>query len=152
MTLPLLIRAGRDGRDGDLAFVVDTWRRSLNEQSWLCRFDRDVYFKLMAKHIGAVAREPGFKLRVACDPSDESSILGYAVLTGTELQYVYVRGGENSFREQGVAKMLLEGLDVKTYAFRTADGDRRIKPQDRGWTYQPRKVSFGAGKMTVEMA
>ena len=145
---PVLIReAGAD----DFGFLVDTWRRSFSEgdSSALHAFDRDVYFRLMARHIKALSREPGAVCVVACDPGDPDTVVGFAMLTGTELQYVYVRA---SFRKMGIARLLLEGRDVKTYAFKTRQGLGRLRPEARGWTYAPRTAVWADGKVRVEMA
>lgn len=145
MTAPLI----RALREDDLGYIVDTWRQGFAADSYLCRFDRDVYFRLMARHIKGLTREEGAIVRVACDPSDETTILGYAVLTGDELHYVYVR---KDFWRMGVARALLAGLTVVSHSFRTDAGDRRIKPAERGWTYQPRRLRAGDGRINVEMA
>jgi GNAT superfamily N-acetyltransferase len=146
MTPPVTIRAMREN---DLGYIVDTWRQGLAAESYLCRFDRDVYFRLMARHIKALSAEPGAHVRVACDPTDEDTIVGYAVLTGDELHYVYVR---QTLWKQGIARLLLDGLVVKTHSFRTTVGERRIRPLERGWSYAPRTLRGGDGKIHVEMA
>lgn len=147
MTPPVNVRAMRE--DGDLGYIIDTWRQGLAAKSSLAKFDRDVYFRLMARHIKALSREPGALVRIACDPENENTILGFAVLTGDELHYVYVR---EALRKHGIARLLLDGLAVKTYAFRTDVGTGRLKPQERGWTYAPRTLRACEGKIQVEMA
>lgn len=140
MTLPVRIR---EHRDTDLAFVVDTWRRSFGDESKLARLSADLYFKVMARHIKALSHEPGAKIRIACDEQDEDAIIGFACVTGDELHYVYVRGGgETSMRGFGVAKALLSGLSITKYTCHTSAGDRRIKPKARGWAYAPRTYTF----------
>lgn len=149
MTLPVRIR---EHRDTDLAFVVDTWRRSFSAESTLSRFDKDVYFKLVARHIRDLTHEPGATLRIACDEQDEDAIVGFACVTGPELHYVYVRGGkETSMRGHGVARAMLDGLAIASYACRTSAGERRLKPKERGWAYQPRSAQWADGKIRVEM-
>jgi len=147
--VPVIIRAMRET---DLAFVVDTWRRSYTEESWLSRFDKDVYFKLMGRHIGMLTREPAAQVRIACDVEDEDAIVGFAVITGPELHYVYVRGGKDtSMRHMGIARKLLDGVEIRTYSCRTPSGERRLKPKERGWTYAPRTAQWAEGKLRVEM-
>lgn len=143
---PVTIRALREG---DLGYVVDTWRNGFASESNLRRFDVDVYRRLMARHINALSREPGCILRIACDPADEDTILGFALLTGDELHYVYVR---QMLCRHGIARRLLDGLIVKRYAFRTSTGEGRLKPQDRGWAYAPRTLRSADGKIQVEMS
>lgn len=142
----------RTAGDEDYGFIVDAWRRSYDAESTLCKFDRDVYFRLMARHIGGIMREPGAIVRIAADNKDPDTVAGFAVLTGTELHYVYVRGGKDlSLRHHGIARMLLDGLEIKTYSFRTQVGERRLKPRERGWTFAPRVASWSDGKVRVEM-
>lgn len=136
-------------REDDLGYVINSWRQGIAAESYLAKFDRDIYFRLMARHIKALTHEPDCVARVACDPEDESTILGFAIVTGDELHYVYVR---QAMWKLGIARALLEGLPIKTYAMRTVIGERRIKPHDRGWAYAPRTMRGGDGKIQVEMA
>lgn len=135
MTLPVRIR---EMRPADEAFVVDTWRRSFSDESDLCKLDPEAYRKLYAKLINRYTHERGAVVRIACDPEDEDTLIGWAATHGPELHYVYVRGGSNSMRGLGVVPALLEGLELKTYTFRTSAGERRLKPRERGWTFAPR--------------
>lgn len=149
MRIPVRVRPHRET---DLAFVVDTWRRSFAEDSWLSRFDKDVYFKVMARWIRDITREAGADIRIASDVEDEDAIVGFACATGPELHYVYVRGGKDtSMRRMGIARLLLEGLDITSYSCRTPAGERRLKPTERGWTYAPRTMTWAEGKLRVEM-
>lgn len=136
MTLPVRIR---ELRAADEAFVLDTWRRSFADESDLAKLDLEVYARWMRQLIGRRIHEKGALVRVACDPEDEDTIIGFAATTGPELHYVYVRGGrETSMRGLGVVPALLEGLAIRSYTFRTQAGERRLKPRDRGWTFAPR--------------
>ncbi len=146
MTPPVTIRGLREG---DLGYVVDTWRKGLTSESWLYAWDRDVYFRLMARHIKQLVNEPGAIVRIACDPADEDTILGFAVLTGDELHYVYVR---QTLWKQGIARLLLDGMIIKTHSSRTLSGVGRLRPQERGWAYKARTLKGGDGKIQVEMA
>ncbi len=145
MTPPVTIRSIREG---DLGYVVDTWRKGAAAGSWLCAWDRDVYYRLMARHIKALCFAPGATVRIASDPEDDDTILGFAVLTGDELHYVYVR---QALWKQGIARLLLDGLDIKTHSFSTPSGVGRLRPQERGWTFAPRTLRGGDGKIQVEM-
>lgn len=130
----------RDGRESDLGFITNSWRESLYigapavQQS-----DREHYKREMGRVFSKLL--PTATVRVACDPSDEDTLLGFAVATGPELHYVYVRGGDEkvSMRKLGVARKLIESLDgITSYTFRTLAGERRLKPRDRGWKFTPR--------------
>lgn len=148
MTVPVRIRAHREG---DMPFVVDTWRRSFADDSRLSRFDKDIYFKIMARHIKALSHEPAAQIRIACDEQDDDAIVGFACLTGPELHYVYVRGGKDTtLRGHGVARTLLADVDIKSYSCRTSAGERRLKPQTRGWSFACR--TYEAEGIRVEIA
>lgn len=134
--LPIRVR---EMREADEAFITDTWRRSFSDESDLHRIDADVYARFMRQLIGRRIHERGALVRVACDPADEDTIVGFAATTGPELHYVYVRGGKDtSMRGLGIVPAMLEGLTIRTYTFRTQAGDRRLKPRERGWTFAPR--------------
>ena len=138
----------RPAHAGDVGFIIDTWRQSFREESYLFRYNRDLYFRLMSMHITGLMKGAGAMLLVACDPSDEDTIVGFVALTGPELHYVYVR---DSFRKHGVARLLLSGQDVETHSFQTGAFVRRIKPVERGWTLKPRTEKSANGKFSVEM-
>jgi len=146
----------RPARASDAGFIVDTWRNSFALSSELAAFDRDMFYALAGRDIGALLRAPETTALIACDADDDDALVGYAVLTGPVLHYVYVRGGgrdkSTNFRKLGVARMLLEGQPVERFSFRTDAFMRRVKPEQRGWTYEPRKVSWLNGKLTVEIA
>jgi len=38
----------------------------------------------------------------------------------------------------GLAKSMLEGVEVANYTFRTLPGERRLRVRDRGWKFTPR--------------
>jgi hypothetical protein len=136
VTLPVRVR---EMRPADEAFVLDTWRRSFSDESDLYKLDADAYARWMRQLIGRRIHERGALVRVACDPEDDDTLVGWAATTGPELHYVYVRGGKDtSMRGLGVVPALLDGLAIATYTFRTQAGERRIKPRARGWTFAPR--------------
>ena len=140
----------RPAESTDLGFIIDTWRRSHGgPSSPLWSFDRDVYFHLMSRHIKALMREPDAMSLVACAPDDPDTVVGWSVITGGTLHYVYVR---EALRKHGVARKLLAPHELDTYAMRTAVGLGRLKPDARGMKYGPRTASWVNGKITVEMS
>jgi GNAT superfamily N-acetyltransferase len=142
MTEPLI----RAARESDMGFVVDTWRQSFRDESYLFKFNRDLYFRLMGMHVGGLMKTG--EIRVACNPADEDTIIGFAAHTGRELHYVYVR---EALRKHGVARALIESLPIATYSFSTGAFMRRIKPVERGWIFKPRTEQSSNGKFSVEM-
>lgn len=79
-------------------------------------------------------------VRVAFDESDPDCIVGFAVHTGPVLHMVYVRKG---VRGLGIARALLEPLDIEFYSLTTPDFESRIKPGERGWRFAPREGVIG---------
>ena len=78
---------------------------------------------------------PRATVKIACDPKDPDNLVGFAVFTGTELHYVYVK---QDFRKLGAVRDLLAGLDIRSYTFKTLPGERRLRPATRGWAFTPR--------------
>jgi hypothetical protein len=112
----------RDAVAGDKAYVRSTWFNSSIHE-----FINEVKRRFETR-IGSRASRA--RVRIACDPEDESTILGYAVIEGTCLHYVYVRSG---MRHLGIARKLLEGQPIETYSSTTTSFRSRIKPDARGW-------------------
>jgi len=118
----------REGRETDKAFVMDAWRRSFEDAPAVRGADRVHFRSEMERTIGRLFRTA--TVRVACDPADEDTIVGFAVFTGPELHYVYVK---QAFRKMGIARQLLEGLGIKAYTFRS----NHARPV-QGWQFTPR--------------
>jgi hypothetical protein len=129
-----LIRV-RDARADDMPFITNAWRATaLAHAEGVRGSDPGHWHKESGRLFERLL--PAAKLRVACDAvEDESTLVGFACVTADELNYVYVAG---PFRKMGVVPMLLEGLDVARYMFRTEQGLRRLRPRERGWLYTPR--------------
>jgi GNAT superfamily N-acetyltransferase len=144
MTGPLI----RPARETDLGFVFDTWRQSFKADSYLFRMDRDLYTRLMNRHLGAIVKDVATLIDVACNPDDEDTILGFAASTGPALHYVYVR---EALRKHGIARELLTRRPLTSYTFSTAAFVRRIRPAELGWTFAPRTERSHNGKFSVEM-
>jgi len=51
-------------------------------------------------------------IHIACMAENTNTILGYAIITGTTLNFVYVK---ELFRNQGIAKLLLKNQDIQVY-------------------------------------
>jgi len=49
---------------------------------------------------------------IACISDEPNTVLGYAILSGTTLEWVYVK---ELFRNQGIAKLLVKNQQVETY-------------------------------------
>jgi GNAT superfamily N-acetyltransferase len=118
----------REARASDLAFVRNGWIESLMMR---------VRSRLTAE-VKQLLREG--KVRVACDPDDPDTLLGFAVIDGKDpacLHYAYVR---NELRREGIGTALVHPDDVRVFTFKTDDLVRAFKSEERGWTHQPKVV------------
>lgn len=126
----------RDARESDDGFITDTWLENFKSHSLICRnAGYEPYRRYMRAFMRRLSDEPGAKRIIAADASQTSQIAGFAVSTGRELHYVFVR---ESLRGEKIARLMLEALDIKTHTFTTPDFKKRVKPLDRGWEFRPR--------------
>lgn len=118
----------RDMKPDDVAFVLDSWRRSFEGAPAVKGAERIHYRQEMTRAIRRILDRA--TVRVRCDANDEDTIVGFAAFTGLELHYVYVK---KEFRKMGVAKAMLEGLPIEAYTFLTPSA----RPPSR-WAFTPR--------------
>lgn len=118
----------RPGKSDDMAFIIDAWRRSFEDAPAVRGADRMHYRNEMTRTIHRVLDKA--TVRVACDPEDEDTLVGFVAFTGPELNYVYVK---QAFRGMGVARQLLEGVPIVAYTFRS---NNARPPKD--WAFRPR--------------
>lgn len=126
--------------ESDVAFIGNSWRESYYVGGPGVQYADREHFKAEMQRVFAELL-PTARVIVACDREDPDTLLGFAAARGSELLYVYVRGGSElvNVRKQGIARELIEALDpIRSYAFRTIAGERRLKPRDRGWKFTPR--------------
>lgn len=146
MSDPFRVRA--HVRD-DEAYVFDTWRQDFAQDSKLAKFDRGVYFCLMPRHARALTLQRNVQIRIACDAEDEDTIVGFAILSGPTLHYLYTR---KTLRGHGIARRLLDGIEVKSYACKTKLGELCLRPAARNWEYAPATYATPDGRVRVEMS
>ncbi len=118
----------REARPNDTAFIIDAWKRSYEGAPAVRGADRDHYRHEMTKAIRRLCDR--CVVRIACDSSDEDTIVGFAAFTGGELHYIYVK---KDFRGMGIARTLLVGLPIQTYTFSTP-----VARPHKGWAFTPR--------------
>lgn len=120
----------RKARNSDRGFVVSVLKARLIERAE--SLVQQFILRQLPESLDAG------RLRVACDPSDEDTLLGFALLDHqdpAQLHYAYVRP---ILRENGIGHALVRPDDVRVYTFRTDDGERRFRSAERQWTYAPR--------------
>lgn len=131
MSLPFLIR---DWKPSDRAFVENSWRTTmLSTSPQAMGADPKAFHVEMTRMFANIFTHA--RVRVACDPQDTDTLVAFACFTGHELHYAYVAG---PFRKLGVIPMLLAGLDIRSFTFKTLPGERRLKPKERSWVFTPR--------------
>lgn len=99
----------RPARDDDRAYLAKTIARCLQETHVGKGADWSSLLTEVTRLLGAWEAD-GAKLLVAVHPEDDDAIVGYAIGEPPTLHHVYVRGGADGMRGQGVARVLLAAL------------------------------------------
>lgn len=93
----------------DFAFIYATWRNAL----WFAEKRdpklADEFFR-SASHL-ITAKTKDADIRIACLSDDSDMLLGWALLIGDNLEFVYVKA---DYRRSGIGKLLTRG--VKTFS------------------------------------
>lgn len=96
----------RDGRTGDVPFIISTFLKALYYgDSWFSSIPKDVFmdnYKLVAQSLMQGANTV---VKVACLPEDPDVILGYSILSADfqVIHFVYVK---RHWRFRGIATAL----------------------------------------------
>lgn len=123
----------REGTLEDWDFIRKSWRATFFLGGPAVQgADKQLYFDEMTRLFAAIV--PTASARIACDPADDLNQLGFACYTGTTLHFVYVL---QDFRREGLVPLMLEGLPLKHYSFKTVQGVRRMKPKEHGLVFKP---------------
>lgn len=103
-------------------YVFTKWSRSYrygNDYIKLC--DSDSYFAAYRNYIQALLRKPDTRVRIAGLTDDIDVVLGFSVIRGKVLDYVYVH---RDFRNHGIGASLVDvppdKIEVMTHLTRTA--------------------------------
>ena len=124
----------RDATAADWDFIRKAWRDTFQYGSLAVDgADKTHYFDEMTRLFAAIA--PHASARIACDPKDDDSRLGFVCYAKTVLHYVYVI---KDFRRDGIVPLLLDALPINAYSFSTLQFVKRVKPLDRKWQFRPR--------------
>lgn len=92
--------------ESDEGFVYATWRNSAYYGSAGQKGSAGQFFKKQTIKIKSILKDA--LVFVACLEDDPMTIIGYSVSTGTHLNFIYVKPGENDcFRGRGIARMLM---------------------------------------------
>lgn len=92
----------------DTALIYATWRNSLWFDEKRDERGSGQFFTDATKMIRSILKRPTVSVRIACDKdSPIDGILGYSVIDGTNLEFVYVKV---NFRKAGIATLLTKGI------------------------------------------
>ena len=65
--------------------------------------EADEFYRSASEKIAKAIKRPGTEVRVACLADDPDMLLGWSVLHGTHLEFVYVKF---DYRGKGIGKLL----------------------------------------------
>ncbi len=106
MTTPSLDITIRPMADGDLSFVMSSWKKSNRDSS---KLPNGLYFNVMQHRIHGILEDDKTKLLVATAKASPDFIMGWACANRGILHYAYTR---QSFRRARVATRLLDALGL----------------------------------------
>lgn len=94
-------------KETDTPLIYASWRNA----TWFDSHTDDEidpkFFRLKTKEIKTALSDLTAIVRIACLQNNHDQIIGYAVLNGSTIQFVYVK---LDYRKQGIAKMLTKGF------------------------------------------
>lgn len=110
MDEPVIIVSREFDPKKDSPFVFSSWRNAAYYSASPARVEPPAeFFKMMTERIARTLFDA--KVRIAGVKGDPDTIIGYSVVTGKHLDWVYVKP---SFRECGVASSLVP-TGIETY-------------------------------------
>lgn len=108
-------------RASDLNFVYSSWKRGLRfGNDFFRKIDADSFYEAYTLIINALITRADCKVTVACLKDDEDVVLGYSVVRGDILDWLFVK---QSWRGFGIAKQLCSGSELKACSHITNVGD-----------------------------
>lgn len=110
----------------DFGFVFETWPKGFYYGGLTIGIESDkkTWFQKFYLYVKKQLEEA--KVYIACMSDDPTTILGYAVINGTTLEWIYVK---EKFRMQGIASLLLNGKTVDSYNNMTKLGQIILEKQ-----------------------
>jgi len=87
----------------DTAMIYSTWRNSLWYDKSRDERKSAEFYTFKTKEIKSILGDHDTTVLIACDKLDPDFIAGYAVIRGTNLEFVYVK---IDYRKKGIAKLL----------------------------------------------
>lgn len=104
----------RFNEDLDIPFIYSTWRDTLWFDEKRNDEDSPEFYRTTNRQIKKILNKPNIIIKIACLKNDPNFIVGYAVMTEENLEWVYVKF---DFRGDGVANLLCKHIKSITYPF-----------------------------------
>lgn len=127
-TTKVVVRPSRGGSDS--AFLYATWRNALWFAERRDQKDADQFYKNASAFIASMVNQG--EVRIAYLSDDPDMLLGWALLIGTRLEFVYVK---IEYRREGIGRLLTRGFtsfsEPKTWAGKIL-ATRFIKEKQNG--------------------
>ena len=122
----------RDRLPADINFIMATWLRGLRYgNDWFELIESEAYYANYHKVIESLLAKPGVKVQVSCLKDDPEIILGYSVVEGPKLHWLFVK---KPWRMIGIAKSIVP-VDVSIATHVTVIG--RSLMQKRKMVFNP---------------
>lgn len=125
----------RPGTAEDEGFLARGWADTFRGSDSSVRRIEPIYFnRHVYPRIGVLLKR--CEVRIASPTADDSTIYGFAVLEPRVVHMVYTR---KPFRRMGIARALLDGVDIRKCVWTTLSQDLRtwIRPKYRLGEYRP---------------
>jgi hypothetical protein len=100
-----IIREANTGSDH--AFLYSTWRNALWYSKKRDPKDADAFYKDLSQKIATLLKVPGTQVKIACLSDDPDMLLGWSVMNGDLLVFVYVK---IDYRRKGIGRLLTKGF------------------------------------------
>lgn len=110
----------RPFKEDDYNFIISTWLKGLYYgNDWFEKIDKEAYMTHYHAFINSILSRPNIKVNVSALKEDEDVILGYSILEGPKLHWIYVK---EAWRRLGISKDLItHPISTVTHITRLGD-------------------------------
>lgn len=112
MEQPSKVIIRKAGTGADHAFVYATWRNALwYAERRQAKNESSDFYKQASKMIADLIDQPNTEVKVACLGDDPDMFLGWSLMRGDHLEFIYVK---IDYRRKGIGGLLAKGF--KTFS------------------------------------